>query len=46
MTTLASTGESDENLCRTNAHKYAANPDVIGVIGASAPSSGCAAMGM
>jgi branched-chain amino acid transport system substrate-binding protein len=41
---LASTGEWDENLCRTNAHKYAANPDVIGVIGTY--NSGCAAIEM
>jgi branched-chain amino acid transport system substrate-binding protein len=39
---LASTGEWDENLCRTNAQKYAANPDVIGVIGTY--NSGCAAI--
>ncbi|MGC1814742.1 MAG: hypothetical protein WA696_11440, partial [Solirubrobacterales bacterium] len=30
---LASTGEWDENLCRSNADAYAGNPDVIGVIG-------------
>jgi branched-chain amino acid transport system substrate-binding protein len=39
---LASTGEWDENLCRSNAQKYAANPDVIGVIGTY--NSGCAAI--
>ena len=37
---LASTGEWDENLCRSNAQKYAGNPDVIGVIGTY--NSGCA----
>ena len=37
---LASTGEWDENVCRSNAQKYAANPDVIGVIGTY--NSGCA----
>jgi branched-chain amino acid transport system substrate-binding protein len=37
---LASTGEWDEGLCRSNARKYAANPDVIGVIGTY--NSGCA----
>ena len=41
---VASTGEWDENLCRTNAQKYAANPDVIGVIGTY--NSGCAAIEM
>jgi branched-chain amino acid transport system substrate-binding protein len=41
---IASTGEWDENLCRTNAQKYAANPDVIGVIGTY--NSGCAAIEM
>ena len=39
---IASTGEWDENLCRTNAQKYAANSDVIGVIGTY--NSGCAAI--
>src|SRR3954449_3884707 len=39
---LESTGEWDEDLCRTNAQKYAANPDVIGVIGTY--NSGCAAI--
>jgi branched-chain amino acid transport system substrate-binding protein len=39
---LASTGEWDENLCRSNAQAYAANPDVIGVIGTY--NSGCAAV--
>ncbi len=41
---IASTGEWDENLCRTNAQKYAANPDVIGVIGTY--NSGCATIEM
>lgn len=41
---IASTGEWDENLCRTNAQKYAANPDVIGVIGTY--NSGCAGIVM
>ena len=41
---IASTGEWDESLCRTNAQKYAANPDVIGVIGTY--NSGCAAIEM
>ena len=41
---LASMGEWDENLCRANAQKYAANPDVIGVIGTY--NSGCAAIEM
>ncbi len=41
---IASTGEWDENLCRSNAQKYAANPDVIGVIGTY--NSGCAAIEM
>ena len=41
---IASTGEWDENLCRTNAQKYAADPDVIGVIGTY--NSGCAAIEM
>ncbi len=39
---LATTGEWDENLCRSNAQAYAANPDVIGVIGTY--NSGCAAI--
>jgi branched-chain amino acid transport system substrate-binding protein len=39
---LASTGEWDENLCRSNAQAYASNPDVIGVIGTY--NSGCAAV--
>ena len=39
---IASTGEWDENLCRSNAQAYAANPDVIGVIGTY--NSGCAAI--
>jgi branched-chain amino acid transport system substrate-binding protein len=39
---LASTGEWDEDLCRSNAQAYAANPDVIGVIGTY--NSGCAAI--
>ena len=37
---LASTGEWDESLCRSNARKYVANSDVIGVIGTY--NSGCA----
>jgi branched-chain amino acid transport system substrate-binding protein len=41
---IASTGEWDENLCRTNAQKYASNPDVIGVIGTY--NSGCAGIEM
>ena len=41
---IASTGEWDEDICRTNAQKYAANPDVIGVIGTY--NSGCAAIMM
>jgi branched-chain amino acid transport system substrate-binding protein len=41
---IASTGEWDEGLCRSNAQKYAANPDVIGVIGTY--NSGCAAIEM
>jgi branched-chain amino acid transport system substrate-binding protein len=39
---LESTGEWDENLCRSNAQAYASNPDVIGVIGTY--NSGCAAI--
>lgn len=39
---LASTGEWDENLCRSNARAYASNSDVIGVIGTY--NSGCAAV--
>ena len=39
---LASTGEWDEGLCRSNARAYASNPDVIGVIGTY--NSGCAAV--
>ena len=39
---LASTGEWDENLCRSNADAYASDPDVIGVIGTY--NSGCAAV--
>ena len=39
---LASTGEWDEDLCRSNARAYAGNPDVIGVIGTY--NSGCAAV--
>ncbi|MGA9372174.1 MAG: branched-chain amino acid ABC transporter substrate-binding protein [Solirubrobacterales bacterium] len=39
---LASTGEWDENLCRSNAQAYASNPDVVGVIGTY--NSGCAAI--
>jgi branched-chain amino acid transport system substrate-binding protein len=41
---LGSTGEWDEGLCRSNAQAYAANPDVIGVIGTY--NSGCAAIEM
>jgi branched-chain amino acid transport system substrate-binding protein len=41
---VASTGEWDEDLCRSNAQKYASNPDVIGVIGTY--NSGCAAIEM
>jgi branched-chain amino acid transport system substrate-binding protein len=41
---IASTGEWDENLCRSNAQKYAADSDVIGVIGTY--NSGCAAIEM
>ena len=39
---LSSTTEWDEGLCRSNAEAYAADPDVIGVIGTS--NSGCAAV--
>jgi branched-chain amino acid transport system substrate-binding protein len=39
---IASTGEWDENTCRSNAQAYASNPDVIGVIGTY--NSGCAAV--
>jgi branched-chain amino acid transport system substrate-binding protein len=38
--TIESTGEWDETKCKSNAHAYAANPDVIGVIGTY--NSGCA----
>jgi branched-chain amino acid transport system substrate-binding protein len=41
---IASTGEWDESLCRSNAEAYASNPDVIGVIGTY--NSGCAAIEM
>jgi branched-chain amino acid transport system substrate-binding protein len=41
---IGSTGEWDENLCRSNAQAYATNPDVIGVIGTY--NSGCAAIEM
>ncbi|HEY6636472.1 MAG TPA: branched-chain amino acid ABC transporter substrate-binding protein [Solirubrobacterales bacterium] len=41
---IGSTGEWDEGLCRSNAQAYAANPDVIGVIGTY--NSGCAAIEM
>ena len=41
---VASTGEWDAKTCRTNAQKYAANPDVIAVIGTY--NSGCAAIEM
>jgi branched-chain amino acid transport system substrate-binding protein len=39
---IASTGDWDEATCKSNAQKYAANPDVIGVIGTY--NSGCAAL--
>jgi branched-chain amino acid transport system substrate-binding protein len=39
---IASTGEWDENTCRSNAQAYAGDPDVIGVIGTY--NSGCAAI--
>jgi branched-chain amino acid transport system substrate-binding protein len=39
---IESTGEWDEATCRKNAQAYAANPDVIGVIGTY--NSGCAAI--
>ena len=39
---LASTGEWDEDLCRSNAQAYSADPDVLGVIGTY--NSGCAAI--
>ena len=38
--TIPSTGEWDEAKCKSNAHAYASNPDVIGVIGTY--NSGCA----
>ena len=41
---LASTGEWDEGICRSNARAYSADPDVIGVIGTY--NSGCAAIEM
>jgi branched-chain amino acid transport system substrate-binding protein len=41
---IGSTGEWDENLCRSNAQAYASNSDVIGVIGTY--NSGCAAIEM
>ena len=41
---VGSTGEWDEATCRGNATAYAANPDVIGVIGTY--NSGCAAIEM
>src|SRR5436190_1029555 len=41
---LATTGEWDENLCRSNAEAYKADPAVIGVIGTY--NSGCAAVEM
>ena len=40
--TLSETAAWDEDLCRSNAQAYAANPDVIGVIGTY--NSGCAAI--
>jgi branched-chain amino acid transport system substrate-binding protein len=39
---IGTTGEWDEATCRSNAQAYAANPDVIGVIGTY--NSGCAAI--
>ena len=39
---IASTGEWDEDVCRSNADAYSSNPDVIGVIGTY--NSGCAAV--
>ena len=39
---IGSTGEWDPGLCASNAHAYASNPDVIGVIGTY--NSGCAAI--
>jgi branched-chain amino acid transport system substrate-binding protein len=39
---ISSTGEWDENTCRSNAQAYGGNPDVIGVIGTY--NSGCAAI--
>jgi branched-chain amino acid transport system substrate-binding protein len=39
---IGTTGEWDEATCRSNAHAYASNPDVIGVIGTY--NSGCAAI--
>ena len=41
---IGTTGEWDEGLCRSNAQAYAADPDVIGVIGTY--NSGCAAIEM
>ena len=41
---IGTTGEWDEGVCRANAQAYAANPDVIGVIGTY--NSGCAAIEM
>jgi branched-chain amino acid transport system substrate-binding protein len=41
---IASTGEWDEDTCRSNAQAYSADPDVIGVIGTY--NSGCAAIEM
>ncbi len=40
--TISSTGEWDEATCKSNAEAYAANPDVLGVIGTY--NSGCAAL--
>ena len=37
---IASTGDWDEATCKSNAHAYGSNPDVIGVIGTY--NSGCA----
>jgi branched-chain amino acid transport system substrate-binding protein len=39
---LADTGEWDEQQCESNANAYAANPDVVGVVGTY--NSGCAAI--
>lgn len=39
---LADTGEWDEEQCKSNAEAYAANPDLVGVVGTY--NSGCAAV--